>query len=104
MPENKKTFSTLVDEELAHRLKMYLVERNIPVNKWFSEVIESTINQTKYQKIAENTIPPLESHAIDKKDWMMRNLTNNGDIFSIKSGCEEWLHLIRLWNRGDLKE
>jgi hypothetical protein len=101
---NKKGFSTLVDEDLAHQLKLYLTARNIPISKWLTQTIETTLQPQKQIDLAQNNLPDLASYSADKKDWMMRNLTNNEQIGMIKAGCEEWLHLIKLWNRGDLKQ
>lgn len=98
----RKTFSTLVDEQQYLELKKWLLDRGIPISVWLDNQIKQTI--TPGEKIDMEVIPHYGTAPIEKRTWMMSNLSNNDQIFTIKSGCEEWLHLVRLWNRGDLEQ
>ena len=97
------TIGARVNAEKYHQLKLFLLEHNIQVADWLDNQIDFTIADKK-QELTNNEIPILESHYKEKKAWMMRNLTNSDQILAIKAGCEEWLHLIKLWNRGDLQK
>lgn len=100
---NKKTFSSLVDSDSLYALKMFCLQRNIPMNKWLQDAIDSTLHPAEQAAADGPMYPVLESHPADKKDWLMANLDNAHTINAIKAGCEEWLQLIKLWNRGDLQ-
>jgi hypothetical protein len=97
-----KTIGARVNAEKYHQLKLFLLEHNMQVADWLDHQIDFTIGNKK-QELANNEIPILESHSKEKKAWMMRNQSNSDQILAIKAGCEEWLQLIKLWNRGDLQ-
>lgn len=99
---SRKTFSTSIDVEQYQHLRSYLFARNISITDWLDEQMARTL--TPKEELEEQAICPLDSAYIDKKNWMMQNLSNTDQIHTIKAGCEEWLGLIRSWNRGDLQD
>lgn len=99
---NKKTFSSIVDSDSFHKLKLHCLQNNIPLNKWLQDVIDSTVSNP-LAKTETDELPGLDSRYLDKKNWLMSNLENTDAIGTIKAGAEEWSLLIRQWNRGDLQ-
>jgi len=99
---NERTLSARVDSEKFQKLKHYLLDHNTELSIWVNHQIDSILEPQK-QESQDNDIPPYDSTPAQKKAWMMKNLHNDRLIASLEFGCQEWTHLIKKRDRGDLQ-